>query len=133
MLLEHNPKYNIVRAMFRVHSVCITHGWDYLRVLSCGANLSWGTPNMLCMTGSIIRMCFVQCIQVIYYFQMSPNILQIVYFVFLAPNATLNNTFSWHTHDTEQLLLGLIRAAAFLEITELWDNLIISAHVSSMT
>ena len=53
------------------------------------AKLRWGPPNILCMTGSIIRTWFVKCIQVIYYFQVSPNILQIVYFVFLAPNATL--------------------------------------------
>ena len=63
------------------------------------AKLRWGPPNILCMTGSIIRTCFVQCIQVIYYFQMSPNILQIVYFVFLAPNATLSQAwvllFTW--------------------------------------
>jgi hypothetical protein len=26
---------------------------------SIRANLSWGTPNILCMTGSIIRTCFV--------------------------------------------------------------------------
>jgi hypothetical protein len=84
-------------------------GWLFLCPLAVSlwwirANLRWGTPNMLCMTGSIIRTCFIQCIQVIYYFQMSPNILQMVYCCISCTESDFKSSISrTRLHLTKQL------------------------------